>query len=200
MIKIYYNNKTLFLSEPKIPDFDNDTKIAFSDEKLFINFIKSFIYDDRSLEYSVYGASPKKMLQVIKTNFDFIIAAGGLLRNRKNEILFIYKRKKWDLPKGKIEKGENPVDTAKREISEECGIEINSIKIIKKIINTYHIYIEDNTPVLKKTTWFESLFTGNDKNIKPQQEEGIEIVCWVKKSQLPTVLENSYRSVVDVLN
>ena len=56
-----------------------------------------------------------------------IEAAGGLVINRKGEYLFIYRNDKWDLPKGKLEKGERKRQGAVREVEEECGITVSSM-------------------------------------------------------------------------
>ena len=42
-----------------------------------------------------------------KKNYTYLKAAGGLVINEKNAFLGIFRRQKWDLPKGKVEKGEN---------------------------------------------------------------------------------------------
>ncbi|MCK7539615.1 MAG: NUDIX domain-containing protein [Marinilabiliales bacterium] len=59
--------------------------------------------------------------------FNIVIAAGGFVRNEKDEILFIFRRGHWDLPKGKLnhKKGiiEKKKDAAVREVMEETGIE-----------------------------------------------------------------------------
>ena len=51
-----------------------------------------------------------------------IIAAGGLVTNENNELLMIFRRGKWDLPKGKLDKGETIEECAIREVEEETGI------------------------------------------------------------------------------
>ncbi|QQS63451.1 MAG: NUDIX domain-containing protein [Chitinophagaceae bacterium] len=61
-------------------------------------------------------------------NFKIVEAAGGIVQNENKEILFIYRRNKWDLPKGKIEKKELPENAAAREIEEETGIKTFILK------------------------------------------------------------------------
>ena len=51
-----------------------------------------------------------------------IIAAGGLVTNKHNELLMIFRRAKWDLPKGKLDEGESIEACAVREVEEETGI------------------------------------------------------------------------------
>ena len=48
--------------------------------------------------------------------FNIIKAGGGVVNNNKNQILFIYRLKRWDLPKGKLDKGETIRECAEREV------------------------------------------------------------------------------------
>ena len=41
----------------------------------------------------------------IKNQYKVIKAAGGVVRNEKGQVLMMYRLKKWDLPKGKLDKG-----------------------------------------------------------------------------------------------
>lgn len=113
-------------------------------------------------------------LEKVWTNFKnklkVIHAAGGLVLNKSQELLFIFRNKKWDLPKGKREKNEKIKACAKREVMEECGL--NSLKIKNFICDSYHIYTLNNKPVLKITTWYLMQVESIQKLI-PQIEEGI---------------------------
>jgi ADP-ribose pyrophosphatase YjhB (NUDIX family) len=50
-----------------------------------------------------------------------VMAAGGLVENEHGEILLIYRKKHWDLPKGKLDAGETLEECAVREVEEETG-------------------------------------------------------------------------------
>ena len=54
--------------------------------------------------------------------FKVIKAAGGVVQNSQNKYLLIFRRGKWDLPKGKIDKGETIKNAATREVMEETGL------------------------------------------------------------------------------
>lgn len=60
--------------------------------------------------------------------------AGCIIKNSEGKILLIHrntsKRNQWEIPGGKIDEGENPEQTAKREVKEELGIDV---EIIDKI-------------------------------------------------------------------
>src|SRR5215831_16424428 len=64
-----------------------------------------------------------------------IKAAGGLVLNDHEEVLLIYRRNMWDLPKGKLDEGEKLRAAALREVQEETGLKnleiVSSIKFGK---------------------------------------------------------------------
>jgi 8-oxo-dGTP pyrophosphatase MutT (NUDIX family) len=130
--------------------------------------------------------------------FKRIIAAGGIVRNENNEILFMYRKQKWDLPKGKIEKGETIIQGAKREVEEETGITVNEV-YQKPFITTYHAYIENDKYVLKENIWF--LMQSHSKYVlTPQIEEEIADLQWVNVINMNKYLQNSYPSIQKILN
>lgn len=134
----------------------------------------------------------KQVMQSVKV----IEAAGGLVKNENKDLLFIYRNDKWDLPKGKIEKGETIKEAAVREVEEECNITI--FKRGEKICKTYHTYIYRNEVVLKKTHWYKMKARGQNK-LKPQREEGITDVRWFKPDHIDAILANTFPSILDVL-
>jgi ADP-ribose pyrophosphatase YjhB (NUDIX family) len=99
--------------------------------------------------------------------------------------------KKWDLPKGKKETGEDYRRTAEREIKEECGVEA---KVGKKICTTWHTYTMNKNNMLKKTRWYV-MECIDDSKIKPQLEEDIEELRWMSQKEVFHALQNSYRSI-----
>jgi 8-oxo-dGTP pyrophosphatase MutT (NUDIX family) len=128
------------------------------------------------------------LMECVFSPYHFIEAAGGLVVNKDKEMLFIFRRNKWDLPKGKMEAGETPEICAEREIEEETGV--NHLQLIHKIIDTYHIYEERGQQILKKTYWF--YFTTNFEGTpKPQIEEDISSISWIGKENLAMPLSNT---------
>lgn len=138
----------------------------------------------------------KEFIRNVEKSITLIEAAGGLVKNEDGNYLFIYRNDKWDLPKGKLEKDESRKEGAVREVEEECGITVS--KLGDKICKTYHVYTIKRQVVLKKTHWYAMKHKGNEK-LKPQKEEGITDVRWFKKSQVDTILQNTFPSIVDVL-
>jgi 8-oxo-(d)GTP phosphatase len=131
--------------------------------------------------------------EFIKDQFKIIRAAGGIVK-KGDKILMIYRLKKWDLPKGKLDKGEDNKEGAKREVEEECNIKVATKD---KICSTWHSYIRQGKRILKKTDWFE-MECLNDSNMKPQLKEDIEEVKWMDKKEARKVLANSYKSIEQV--
>ena len=118
-------------------------------------------------------------------------AAGGKVL-KEDKVLFIYRFNKWDLPKGKLEKGEAIEQCAVREVEEECGFD--KLKIEKQIETTYHIFKRKNKTILKITYWFlmKTDFSGN---LIPQTEEGIERVAFKNEFETMEALENTYENI-----
>ncbi len=130
-------------------------------------------------------------------SFKIIVAGGGLVLNKEGNVLMMYRKKKWDLPKGKIEKNEEVKTGAIREVEEETGVRVESI--IRKLGKTYHTYKLKDKWVLKETHWY--LMKGDiESELIPQTEEGIEKVAWFKKKEVKENLKNSYVSIKDVFD
>ena len=128
-----------------------------------------------------------------------IIAGGGVVVNEKNQVLFIYRRKKWDLPKGKLDPGEDIKACAIREVMEETGI--RNLTIGNLIIVTTHSYEENGMNMQKETHWFEmKASTVDNSTLTPQLEEDIEKIEWVSLENLEEYLSETYTTIQQVLN
>jgi ADP-ribose pyrophosphatase YjhB (NUDIX family) len=125
-----------------------------------------------------------------------IQAAGGLVQNEEGLYLMMKRLGKWDLPKGKLDKGEDMVDCAIREVEEECGV--SGLGITGKLVTTYHVMRRNNEKCLKVSHWY-SMTTRYSGKLVPQLEEGIDEVRWVKVSKIPSYAENSWPSIKEVL-
>lgn len=128
-----------------------------------------------------------------------IIAGGGVVVNENNQVLFIYRRKKWDLPKGKLDPGEDIKACAIREVMEETGI--RNLTIGNLIIVTTHSYEENGMNMQKETHWFEmKASTVDNSTLTPQLEEDIEKIEWVSLENLEEYLSETYTTIQQVLN
>ncbi|MFL9833461.1 NUDIX hydrolase [Chryseobacterium terrae] len=145
-------------------------------------------------ELNVYGEQIDEIWENFKKLFRIIEAAGGIVNKPNGDTLFIRRLGKWDLPKGKMEKGESREESAIREIEEETNLQ--NVELRDFINTTYHIYTERNGDrVLKHTHWFEMFFDGEDTS-KPQLEEGITEVAWKNTTQIENeVFPNTFQNI-----
>ena len=128
-----------------------------------------------------------------------IIAAGGLVFNDNDELLMIFRRGKWDLPKGKLDEGETIEQCAVREVQEETGLQ--SIRLDSFLGITHHEYFEPriNSDVFKETHWFKMHAAGM-QNLTPQTEEDIEQIEWVSEEHISQKLQNTYPNIIDIVS
>ena len=133
----------------------------------------------------------KEVIKYLKEKFKVIKAAGGIVQNNENKILFIYRLGKWDLPKGKKDKGEKIKDCAVREVEEETN---TKVKIIKRNCTTWHTYTRYKKFILKKTVWYKMKCI-DDSKMKGQKKEKIEKVRWMENKIINEILINSYKSL-----
>ena len=133
----------------------------------------------------------KEVIKYLKKKFKVIKAAGGIVQNNENKILFIYRLGKWDLPKGKKDKGEKIKDCAVREVEEETN---TKVKIIKRNCTTWHTYTRYKKFILKKTVWYKMKCI-DDSKMKGQKKEKIEKVRWMENKNINEILINSYKSL-----
>jgi len=129
-------------------------------------------------------------LSYMKKKFKVVKAAGGLVK-KKDRFLMIYRMKRWDLPKGKREAGENSRKTAIREVEEECNVKA---LLGEKICTTWHTYTMNSKNMVKKTKWF-TMDLVDDSRMRPEAEEDIEELRWMTEKEVYHALENSYRSI-----
>ena len=200
-IKIYFNDKPLFLCddiEEALQPFLHHDDAVFIDE-LSSPALKSMIHE-MQLEKVHAGIYYHPDLETLKKafwkKFTVIKAAGGLVQNEKHEILFMFRRGKWDLPKGKLDPGETLETCAVREVREETGLEKVTLK--KPLITTYHTYHESGKHILKESYWYTMLARGTDKLV-PQTEEDIQEVKWVPEKKLNEMMGNTFPSIKDVI-
>ena len=169
---IIVKNCKLELLEQFFKDINDNKKTQFSSIH--------FVVEDK-----------KKAKKLGKGLYTIIEAAGGVIQNYANELLMIYRLGVWDLPKGKVDKGETLRVTAEREVMEECNIKV---KVGAKAGTTWHNYTRKGKCILKKTTWYHMVCT-DDSDMLPQQEEDIEAIEWKTPRKMKNCIEGSYSSI-----
>ena len=189
MLQIFYKEKPIIISDKK-SDLKNSLIL---DPELVENLdLLKLLTKKKINSIGVFSNEFEVIINIFKKKFPEIIAAGGKVINNKSEILFIYRNKKWDLPKGKSEKNEIISETALREVEEETGIK--NLSIIKPLEKTYHIFKRGGKNYLKTTYWFEMKSDFNGK-FKPQKREGITRVEWIGIENLSSILPKSYANI-----
>ncbi|RDI13109.1 NUDIX hydrolase [Flavobacterium sp. AG291] len=189
MYKVFVNDKPLFLTNTveKETDFRLFLLESVDIEQLIVN-----MFNNKVKKAFLYHPDEKETLKKLKEKIPVAKAGGGLVYNKKGEVLFILRNGKWDLPKGGIEKGEDIEDTAVREVEEETGVK--NLKITNKLQKTYHIFKRNGTYRLKITHWYE-MKTDYTGKLFGQLEEGIEKVAWLNADQIKEALTNSYENI-----
>jgi 8-oxo-dGTP pyrophosphatase MutT (NUDIX family) len=143
----------------------------------------------------VLADKPSAAFAKVRKQFKVIKAAGGVVFNEDGQLLLIKRLGLWDLPKGKLEEGEDQRLAALREVHEECGL--NFLGILKKMTNTYHVYFLKGRWILKKTAWYKMIAWG-DISVQPQVEEDITEVRWVDKAFIDDPGFETYESLQEL--
>ncbi len=147
-------------------------------------------------EVTLYAADVEELWADYQQHYRLIHAAGGLVRNEVDDILFIHRLGYWDLPKGKLDDGEKHDVAALREVKEETGI-VN-VRIEDFLTITYHTYRDrKDQRVLKHTYWFTMHTT--DTVLTPQTTEDITEAVWMSKDDFFEEERKTYLSILDVL-
>jgi len=199
--KIYFGDKPLFLCdkiEPAIEPYLHHDDAVFIDE-LDVHTIKTMIHEMQlaKIHAAVFQHSDlEELKKAFFKKFTIIQAAGGLVRNENDEILLIFRRGKWDLPKGKLDKGEDLAECAAREVQEETGL--TDVSIEAPLTVTYHTYHEGTKFILKESHWY-SMRAKGDQPLTPQTEEDIHAIKWVAENELDPYKKESFPAIVDVL-
>jgi len=131
-------------------------------------------------------------------NKKVIVAAGGIVTNPSNEVLFIFRRGKWDLAKGKLDAGETIEQCATREVEEETGLK--NIKLEQFIGISKHEYFDKwiNEEVIKETHWYK-MSVAEWQELVPQTEEDILEIKWVPIVEIESYLSRSYESIEEII-
>lgn len=164
--------------------------------KMLLSYIDMLEKTNRFDEVILYHPEVKKLVKDFESLFSVVKAAGGLVKDESNKVLMIYRRGHWDLPKGKLDKGEKKKAAAVREVEEETGI--SSITLKKRIMTTRHTFRnKSGKRVLKKTYWYK--MKAPNQALVPQSAEDIEKAEWHDLSKGLNYKEPVYGNIVDVL-
>jgi len=189
MYKVFINERPIILTDSLFLESDFDL-LHF--KNAIISEIIHKITERRIKGIVLLCSDLQKSWEDFKSNFKVISASGGLVLNEQREFLFIFRGGKWDLPKGRIEKGEQIKEAALREVKEECGV--SKLILGEFLITTYHVFFQNNQNRLKETHWFH-METTTEEVLTPQLEEGITVAIFKNKKDSVAALENSYGNI-----
>ncbi|MBP6072761.1 MAG: NUDIX domain-containing protein [Flavobacterium sp.] len=189
MYKVFVNDKPLFLTNKIVKETDFQ---LFLLESIDIEQLIIKMFNNKINKAYLYYPDEKEILKKMKEQIPVRKAGGGLVYNKKGQVLFIFRNGKWDLPKGGTEKEELIEDTATREVEEETGV--GNLTVTKKLQKTYHIFKRNGKYRLKITSWFE-MTSDFDGIPVGQAEEGIEKVAWLSPEEVKEALKNSYENI-----
>lgn len=199
---IYFSDKPFIITQQLSPE---EQDLAAKHGTLMLNH-----YDQASLLQATYTLenTPARAVIVLtdkveeafrlfQSFFTGVETGGGLIENEKGEYLFIFRRKKWDLPKGKLDEGETIEECSLREVEEETGLK--NVTLQKFMLHTWHSYPDRGQRMLKKGSWYKMNCLSGEKLV-PQAEEDIEEIIWLPKAKWAMVLQNTFQSIKDVLS
>jgi mutator protein MutT len=201
MYKIYINETPLILTntEGVLPEWKTDANALVARYLGKVKFLHNYIdLLEKNQKYSrvvLYTTDVEKLWTDFQGIYKPIEAAGGVVFNENGELLVIFRRDFWDLPKGKIDKGETPEQAAIREVQEETGLD--KVDLSKHIIDTFHTYTHKDKRILKKTYWYA--MKTSEKKLIPQVTEDIEKAEWVKLAEFLADSPIIYASILNVL-
>jgi 8-oxo-dGTP pyrophosphatase MutT (NUDIX family) len=199
--KIYFNNKPLFLTDqitPETEEYIHREDAVYIDE-LSGHSVRTMIYE--MLLPRIYGGvfyykDVDAVLRAFKKELAFIQAAGGFLHSGKDSILMIFRRGKWDLPKGKLDDNESLETCAVREVKEETGLV--TILPERRLCITYHTYFQEGKHILKETHWYLMSAYKNEP-LSPQTEEDIDECKWVSVNDISYYISHTHASIAEVI-
>lgn len=199
--KIYCNDKPLVLT-----DSAEDYRSRFPEAKHYrllegatsdhLRMAGAYLSDASGQGILIQDYSASSVKEVLESEYELIEAAGGVVSAPNGNILMIFRRGMWDLPKGKWDEGETIEECALREVEEETGLA--ELILGDKIDDTFHIYAYKGKNVLKKTHWYH-MQTSADNRLQPQLEEDIEEARWIAPNEVALYLNQSYANIKDVL-
>ena len=197
MYKVFINEKKLSINNSPTTVEKNIRFEGFTTFEIVFDLLEN----TSTPEINIYGENAQEIWKEFSSMMKMIEAAGGIVINKDEKILFIYRLGKWDLPKGKLEPNEKLDEAALREVEEETGLKE---LVLENFVNTtFHIYKEKKDGkeirILKATHWFKMKYIGNETP-KPQIEEGITKVDWIDVNHIKDeVFPNTFNNIKLIL-
>ena len=187
-LTIYFGDKPVYLCDEmseKLNELLHHPDVVSIDE-LSSHAINAMLHEIKKPDFHagiIFSEDFEKLQHTFFKHFSVVEAAGGIIQNEHKDVLFIFRRGKWDLPKGKIE--------------EETGVKNLTLK--KEWGKTYHTYNEFGKDILKISHWF--YFTcENNQELVPQTTEDITEIKWFKTKDIKIPVANTYATIKNILS
>ncbi|MCW3124723.1 MAG: hydrolase [Bacteroidetes bacterium] len=191
-IKVYFNEHHLLITSDEAIDRAPYGWIIDTDDDAF-----AFRMEPRELFDEKYDKNiliiTAHVEETLESIFDYskaVVAAGGIVKNERDETLIIFRRGYWDMAKGKVEKGEKIINAAQREVEEETGVKIESLS--EEVVITYHCYRLKGKDCIKETHWYHMRARDGQDELAPQAEEDIEQALWADKEKIRSLKGKFY--------
>lgn len=202
MYKIYINNAPLvLLQKGELSDLRDTgpldvTGVYLGKSKFFFPYIDFLEKNGEDGSVTLICEDVVRAFSDFSGLFEVIEAGGGVVRNPLGKVAMIFRRGFWDLPKGKLDPGENMLQAAIREVKEELGLV--HVQAGPHLITTYHTYRSGKGKrILKVSTWF--VMDCRDEALIPQAEEDIEYAEWVAMGQPLKQKHPIFKNIQEVL-
>ncbi|PCJ64137.1 MAG: NUDIX hydrolase [Bacteroidetes bacterium] len=197
MYRIFHGKHRIYLSndEADIAKYNPDFIFKKPKEEQIKEALKVSKKATKPLKILLLG-NPDKILKKVVSEFNYQIAAGGIVENKQGKILLMKRLGKWDLPKGKLDKGETIEECALREIEEETGA--SELSVESSFAETYHTYYRNEKWIIKHTHWYIVACADSSK-LSPQFEEDIEQVAWVDFDTIDVLKIDTYPAIQKLL-
>ncbi|MDG2314953.1 MAG: NUDIX domain-containing protein [Flavobacteriaceae bacterium] len=189
MYKVFVNQNVIILTDQS--SFEDDL-FFFPIKKIKLQHILKLFSKGITNRIYLYHSNPKKLQKHFKKKIDVVQAGGGIVRHEDGNLLFILRKGKWDLPKGKVDKGETIEAAALREVEEETGVQNLKLGKLKQV--TYHIFKRGLKYRLKETFWYE-MHSDFTKKLVPQTKENITKAVWKNPLEVEKALQNTYPNI-----
>jgi 8-oxo-dGTP pyrophosphatase MutT (NUDIX family) len=197
---IYFNQKPVVLTDQPTASAERllqqpGLQLIEEPDSAALDGIMEELQNEKTTATVLVSKSPEALLEQFKKKFKVIEAGGGFVYTDAKTVLLIFRRGKWDLPKGKVDEGETIAAAAVREVEEETGMQ--NLNLLEPLTTTYHTYYQNGILILKESHWF--MMQTTEQALVPQTEEDIEECMWVPVDKLAPYLQNTHPSIVDVL-
>lgn len=201
MYKVFINDKPVILGglEPEMTDPADSLVVDFTGKVDLQRTINRFIQDEKTRKLSIINReNPDLLYNTFESLFTPVNAAGGIVFHPDKGILWIIRNGMWDLPKGKIDGNEKPIEAAIREVEEETGL-VN-LSATDYLGITRHAFVEKGKFFLKTSHWYKMQTDKPNRTLKPQVKEGITHAEWVGKSDIKEKINSTYASLRELVS